>query len=52
MSSEQINSNEDTGEDSDALEEELEQVATEESTNKRFDPEALALVVRSKKFSL
>jgi topoisomerase-4 subunit A len=43
MSSEQINSNEDTGEDSDAQEEELEQVATEESTNKRFDPEALAL---------
>ena len=43
MSAQQINSNEDTGEDSDAQEEELEQVGDEESTNKRFDPEALAL---------
>ncbi len=43
MSAQQINSNEDTGKDSDAQEEELEQVGDEETTNKRFDPEALAL---------
>ena len=42
MSAHQINSNEDSGEDSDIPEEELEQVSTEETIQKRFDPEALA----------
>ena len=42
MSAHQINSNEDSGEDSEIPEEELEQVSTEETIQKRFDPEALA----------
>ena len=43
MSADHINSNEDSGEDTDGSEEEAAQVSTEETTTRRFDPEALAM---------
>ncbi len=43
MSAGQINSNEDQDGSTDSSDEEIENITVEESTNRRFDPEALAL---------